>query len=156
MDGADPDVGLFAGIVEAEACDPDLAVAEHGSLVVDEEVFVLLSLDDGSDGGGDDAVVVGDEGLRRSDSEWFGAGVDLDGVVDEGGYNGGIVFGYGLLKVGDELVDLGVVSEHGVDGFVVSSVLWAMAGKTRRLARTISLASWVRIFIPLSMEDVEY
>jgi hypothetical protein len=30
------------------------------------------------------------------------------------------VFGYGLLKVGDELTNfrMGVVAEHGVDGFV--------------------------------------
>ena len=36
LDGADFDVGLFAGFVAAEAGDPDLAVTDHGSLGVDE------------------------------------------------------------------------------------------------------------------------
>ena len=31
------------------------------------------------------------------------AGVDLDGVVDEGGDGGGIVSGYGLLELGEDL-----------------------------------------------------
>ena len=36
--------GGLQAFVDAEAGDPDLAVAEHGSLVVDEEVFVFLIL----------------------------------------------------------------------------------------------------------------
>ena len=46
LDSADFDVGLFAGVVAAEAGDPYFAVADHGALVVDEEVVVLL-LEDG-------------------------------------------------------------------------------------------------------------
>ena len=120
MDGADFDVGVFAGVAGAEAGDPDFALAEHGSLIVDEEAFVFLILDDGGYVGRDDVVVVLDEGFWCVEVGGFAVKLDLDGVVDEGGYGGGIVFGYGLLEVGDELMDLGVgvVADHGVDGFV--------------------------------------
>ena len=63
LDGADFDVGLFAGFVAAEAGDPDFAVADHGSLGVDEEVFVFLFEDGVLNVVGDDAVVVLDEGF---------------------------------------------------------------------------------------------
>lgn len=111
LDGADLDVGRFAGIVHAEAGDPDFTAAEHGSLVVDEEVFVFLILYDGCDVRGDDAVVVFDEGVCVIQVGGFAVELDSNWVVDEGGYGGGIVFGYGLLKIGDELTDFGVISE---------------------------------------------
>ena len=97
LDGADFDVGLFAGFVAADAGDPDLAVADHGSLGVDEEVFVFLFEDGVLNVVGEDAVVVLDEGFFVFDGEGFFAGVDLDWVVDEGGDGGGVVFGDGLL-----------------------------------------------------------
>ncbi len=103
LDGADFDVGLFAGFVAAEAGDPDLAVADHGSLGVDEEVFVFLFEDGVSMSWVMMSVVVFDEGLLVFDGEGLFAGVDLDGVVDERGYGGGIVFGDGLLEVGEDL-----------------------------------------------------
>ncbi len=101
LDGADFDVGVFAGVVGAEAGDPDFAVAEHRSLIVDEEVFVLLILDDGGNVGGDDGVVVFDEGFGSVDVDGFAVELDSDGVVDEGGYCGWIARGYGLLEAGD-------------------------------------------------------
>ena len=109
LDGADFDVGLFAGFVAAEAGDPDLAVADHGSLGVDEEVFVFLLEDGVLNVVGDDAVVVLDEGLLVFDGEGLFAGVDLDGVVDEGGDSSSVVFGDGLLKRGEDLVDFDVI-----------------------------------------------
>ena len=60
---------------------------------------------------GDDAVVVFDEGLLVFDGEGFFAGVDLDGVVDEGGDGGGIVFGDGLLERREELLDFDVIAD---------------------------------------------
>jgi hypothetical protein len=118
LDGADFDFGVFAGVGDAVAGDPYFAVAEHGSLVCDKEVFVLLVLDDGCYIGCDDVVVVFDEGLFVFDVGRLAVEFYLDGVVDESGYGGGIVFGDGLLEVGDELMDAGVVSEDGVDGLV--------------------------------------
>ena len=111
LDGADFDVGLFAGFVAAEAGDPDLAVANHGSLGVDEEVFVFLFEDRVFDVVGDDSVVVLHEGLLVFDCEGMFAGIDLDGVVDEGGDGGGIVFRDVPLKGGEDLVNPGVVAD---------------------------------------------
>lgn len=111
LDGADFDVGLFAGFVAAEPGDPDFAVADHGSLRVDEEVFVFLFEDGGCDVLGDDAVVILDEGLLVLDGEWFFAGVDLDGVVDEGGDGGGIVLGDRLLERREELLDFDMIAD---------------------------------------------
>jgi hypothetical protein len=119
LDRADFDVGLFAGFVAAEAGDPDFAVADHGALGVDEEVVVGLFEDGVLNVVSDDAVVVIDEGLLVFDNEGPVAGVDLDGVVDEGGDGGGVVFGDGLLKCGEDLMDLGVVSDGEIDGFIV-------------------------------------
>jgi hypothetical protein len=119
LDGADFDVGLFAGFVAAEAGDPDFAVADHGTFRVDEEIVIFLFVDGGSDVRGDDAVVVLDELFFVFDGEGFFAGVDLDGVVDEGCDGGGVVFGDGLLEVGEDLVDFGVVADGEIDGFVV-------------------------------------
>jgi hypothetical protein len=118
LDGADFDVGLFAGLVAAEAGDPDFAVADHGSLRVDEKVFVFLLEDGVLNVVGDDAVVVLDEGLLVFDGEGPFAGVDLDGVVDEGGHCCSVVFGDGLLQRGEELLDLDVVSDGEIDGLV--------------------------------------
>jgi hypothetical protein len=120
LDGADFDVGMLAGVVGALACDPDLAFAEHGSLIVDEEGFVFLVLDDGGYIGRDDVVVVFDEGFRSVDVGGFAVKLDADWISDESGYGGGIVSGYGLLEIGDELADLGVgvVADHVVDCFV--------------------------------------
>src|SRR5260370_8226314 len=110
LNGADFDVGLFAGFVAAEAGDPDFAVADHGSLGVDEEVFVLLLEDGGCDVLGDDAVVVFDESFLVFDYEGLFAGVDLDRVVDEGGDGGGVVLGHGLLGLGEGLLDFDVIA----------------------------------------------
>lgn len=118
LDGDDFGVRLSAGFVAADAGDPDLSFAEHGAFVADEESVVLLVLDDAGYGGGDDVLVVFDEGLGCGDGEGFGAGVDLDGVGDERGYGGGVVTGDGLLEVGDELLDVGVVGDEGVDALV--------------------------------------
>ena len=120
LDGADFDVGLFAGFIAAEAGDPDLAVANHGSLGVDEEVFVFLFEDGVLNVLGDDAVVVLDEGLLIFDGEGFFARVDLDGVVDKVSDGGRVVFGDGLLKLGEELLDLDVISDGEINGFVES------------------------------------
>jgi len=111
LDGADFDVGLFAGFVAAEAGDPDLAVADHGSLGVDEEGFVFLFEDGVLNVVGEDAVVVFDEGLLVFDGEGLFAGVDFDGVVDEGGDGGGVVTGDGLLQRGEDLLDLDVAAD---------------------------------------------
>jgi hypothetical protein len=111
---------MFAGVIEALACDPDFAFAEHGSLIVDEEGFVFLVLDDGGYLGRDDVVIVLNEGFWSVDVGGFTVKLDVDGIADESGYGGGIVSGYGLLEIGDELANLrvGVVADHGVDGFV--------------------------------------
>ena len=111
---------MLAGVVNAFACDPDFAFAEHGSLIVDEEGFVLLFFDDGGDVGCDDIVVVFDEDFLSVDVGGFAVKLNADGIADEGGYGGGIVFGYGLLEIDDELPDLvvRVFADHGVDGFV--------------------------------------
>jgi hypothetical protein len=119
LDGADFDVGLAAGFVAAEAGDPDFAVADHGTFGVDEEGVVFLFEDGVLNVGGDDAVVVLDELLFGFDGEGFFAGVDLDGVVDEFSDSGGVVFGDGLLEIGKDLVDFGVVANGEIDGFVV-------------------------------------
>lgn len=120
LDCADFDVGMFAGVIDALACDPDFAFAEHGTLIVDEECFVFLFFDDGGDLGRDDVVVVFDEGFWSVDVGGFTVKLDVDGIADESGYGGGIVSGYGLLEIGDELANfrVGVVADHGVDGFV--------------------------------------
>jgi hypothetical protein len=120
LDGADFDVGMLAGVIDAFACDPDFAFAEHGSLIVDEEGLVFLILDDGGYVGRDDAVVVFDEGFGCVDVGGFAVKLDADRISDESGYGGGIVSGYGLLEIGNELTNLrmGVVTDHGVDGFV--------------------------------------
>lgn len=110
LDGADFDVGLFAGLIAAEAGDPDFTVANHGSLGVDEEVFVLLLEDGGRDVLCDDAIVVFDECLLVFDGEGLFAGVDLDGVVDEGGDSRNVVFRDGLLQRGEHLLDLDVAA----------------------------------------------
>ena len=111
LDGAYFDVGLFAGFVAAEAGDPDLAVADHGSLRVDEEGFVFLLEDGVLNVVGDDAVVVFDEGFLVFDDEGLFAGVDLDGVVDERGYSSSVVFGYRRLELREQLVDFDVVAD---------------------------------------------
>ena len=118
LDGADFDVGLFAGFVAAEAGDPDLTVADHGSLGVDEEVFVLLLEDGVLNVVSDDVVVVFDEGLLVFDGEGFFAGVDLDWVVDEGGDSSSVVFSDGLLQRGEDLLDSDVVADGKIDGLV--------------------------------------
>ena len=118
LDGADFDVGLPAGFVAADAGDPDLTVADHGSLGVDEEVFVLLSEDGVGDVVGDDGVVILDEGFFVLDGEGLLAGVDLDGVVNEGRDGGGVVAGDALLELGEDAVDPEVVADGEVDGFV--------------------------------------
>ena len=102
---------MFAGFVAAEAGDPDLAAADHGSLGVDEEVFVFLLEDGVLNVVGDDAIVILDEGLLIFYGEGLFAGVDLDGVVDEGGDGGGVVTGDGLLQMGQELLDLDVIAD---------------------------------------------
>jgi len=109
---------LSAGFVAAEAADPDLAVADHGSLRVDEEVFVFLFEDGGLDVLSDDVVVVLDEGFFVFDGEGFFAGVDLDGIVDEGGDGGGVVFGNWRLELGEELVNFDVIANGEIDGLV--------------------------------------
>jgi hypothetical protein len=111
-------VGVLAIFVEAEACDPYFTVAEHNSLRVDEESVIFLLEDDVGDVMGNDAVVVLDEGLRGFDGQGTFAGVDLDGIVDQGCDGGGIVLGDGLLKVSEELVNFDVASDGEVDGFV--------------------------------------
>ena len=117
LDGADFDVGVLAGVVDAVAGDPYLAFAEHGSLIVDEEVFVLLLFDDGGDVGCDDVVVVLDEGCRLVDVGGFAVELDPDGIVDESGYGGGIVFGYGCWRsVRSRWTLGGSLAEQGVDG----------------------------------------
>jgi hypothetical protein len=120
LDGADFDVGMLAGVVNAFACDPDLAFTEHSSLIVDEEGFVLLLFDDGGDVGRDDVVVVFDEGFRSVEVGGFAVKLDADGIADESGYGGGIVPGYSLLEIDNELANfrMGVVADHGVDGFI--------------------------------------
>jgi hypothetical protein len=118
LNGADFDVGSFAVLVKADAGNPDLAFADHGSLGVDEEGVVLLFEDGVVDLRGDDAVVVFDEGLAIFDGEGMFAGVDLDRVVDERGDTGWVVIGDGALQVGEDLVDLDVVADGLVDGFV--------------------------------------
>jgi hypothetical protein len=118
LDGADFDVGLLAGFVAAETGDPDFAVADHGSLRVDEELFVFLFEDGGLDVGRDDVVVVLDEGLLVFDGKGFFARVDFDGVVDERGDGSGIVFGDGGLELCEELMDFDVVADGEVDGLV--------------------------------------
>jgi hypothetical protein len=115
---ADLYVGVLAIFVEAEACDPYFTVAEHNSLRVDEESVIFLLEDDVGDVMGNDAVVVLDEGLRGFDGQGTFAGVDLDGIVDQGCDGGGIVLGDGLLKVSEELVNFDVASDGEVDGFV--------------------------------------
>jgi hypothetical protein len=135
LDGADFDVGMFAGVVDALACDPDFAFAEHGSLIVDEEAFVFLVLDDNGYIGSDDVVVVFDEGFRSVEVGGFAVKLDADGIADESGDGCGIVSGYGLLEVGDELMDLGmgVVADHGVDGFVY--IGWVGGAALRKCVR---------------------
>ena len=120
LDGADSNVGLFAGIVTAEARDPDFSIADHRSLGVDEEVLVFLLEDGVCDVVGDDAVVILDELLFVFDGEGFFARVDLDGVVNEGGDGGGIVFGDGRLELDKETSNFGVVADRKVDGLVES------------------------------------
>ena len=119
LNGADFDVGLFAGFVAAEAGDPDFAVADHSAFGVDEEGVVFLFEDGVLNVVGNDAVVVVDELFFVFDGEGFFAGVDLDGVVDESGDGGGVVFGYGLLEFGEDLLDADVVADGEIDGFVV-------------------------------------
>lgn len=109
---------MFAGFVPAEAANPDLTVADHGSFRVDEEIFVLLFEDGVLDVGCDDVVIGFYEGLFVFDGEWLSARVDLDGVMDEGGYGGCVVFCYGLLECGEDSVDSGMVADGEVDGFV--------------------------------------
>jgi hypothetical protein len=130
LDGADFDVGMFAGVIDAFACDPDFAFAEHGSLIVDEEGLVFLVLDDGGYVGRDDVVVVFDEGFGSVDVGGFAVKLDADRIADESGYGGGIVFGYGLLEIGDELANfgMGVVADHGVDGFVYLGWVGGLGG----------------------------
>ena len=50
----------------------------------------------------------------------FAVELDPDGIVDEGGYGGGIVFGYSQLKVGEDQMDFDVkvFAEQGVDGCI--------------------------------------
>ena len=111
LDGTDFYVGLFAGFVTAKASDPDLAVADHSSLGVDEEGLVFLFEDGICNVVGDDSVVVLDELFFIFDGEWFFAGIDFDGVVDENGYTGGVVLGDSLLELGEDLVDLDVIAD---------------------------------------------
>jgi hypothetical protein len=92
---------LFAGFVAAEAGDPDFAVADHGSLGIDEEAFVFLFEDGVLNVVGDDAVVVLDEGLLVFYGEGLFAGIDFDGVVDEGGDGGRVVTGDRLLQLSE-------------------------------------------------------
>ena len=66
----------------------------------------------------DDAVVVFDESLRGFNGGGVFAGVDLNGVVDEGSDGGGIVLSDGSLKVGEEMFDLDVTSDREINGFV--------------------------------------
>jgi hypothetical protein len=136
LDGTDFDVGFCAAFVETEAGDPDLAFAEHGSLRVDEEGVVLLF----QDGLGyiecDDAIVVGDESLRRFDDERAFAGVHLDGIVNQGRDACGIVAGDRLLEIGEEMLDLDVIPEQHVDGFVEVGRGGLGAAGARREERT--------------------
>ena len=118
LDGADFYVGVFAIFVEAESGDPDFAVTEHDALRVDEESFVFLLKDYVGDVVRDDAVVVFDESLWGLNSDGVLAGVDLDGVVDEGSDGGRIVLRNGCLKVDEEAFDLDVTSDGEIDGFV--------------------------------------
>ena len=109
---------MFAGFVAAEAGNPDLAAADHGSLRVDEEVFVFLFQDGVLNVVGDDAVVVLDEGLLVFDGEGLFAGVDLDRILNEGSDASGVVTGDGLLQIGEELENLDMISDGSVDGLV--------------------------------------
>jgi len=120
LDGADFYVGLFAGFVTAKAGDPDLTVADHSSLGVDEEGLVFLFEDGICNVVGDDSVVVLDELFFIFDGEWFFAGIDFDGIVNEDGDTGGVVLGNSLLELGEDLVDLDVIADGEVDGFVES------------------------------------
>jgi hypothetical protein len=118
LDGADFYVGVFTVLVEAESGDPNFAVTKHDALRVDEESFIFLLKDHVRDVVCDDAVVVLDESLWGFNGDWVFAGVDLDGVMDEGRDGAGIVLGDGSLKVGEEMFDLDVTSDGEIDGFV--------------------------------------
>jgi hypothetical protein len=118
LDGADFYVGVLAIFVEAKSGDPDFTVTEHNALRVDEERFIFLLKNHVRDVVCDDAVVVLDESLWGFNGDWVFAGVDLDGVMDEGCDGGGIVLGDGSLKVGEEMFDLDVTSDGEIDGFV--------------------------------------
>jgi hypothetical protein len=118
LDGPDFYVGIFAIFVEAESSDPNFAVTKHDALRVDEESFVFLLKNYVGDVGGDDAVVVFDKSLWGFNGDGVFAGVDLDGVVDEGSDGGSIVLRNGCLKVGEETFDLDVTSDGEIDGFV--------------------------------------
>ena len=109
---------MFAGFVAAEAGDPNLAVADHGTLGVDEEIFVFLFEDCVFYVVREDTVVVFYELFLIFDGKGLFAGIDLDGVVDEGGYCGGVMFRDGLLELGEDCMDLGVVAYGEVNGFV--------------------------------------
>ena len=121
---------MLAGVVDALAGNPDFAFAEHGSLIVDEESLVFLVLDDGGYVGRDDVVVVFDERFGSVDVGGFAVKLDADGVADESGYGGGVVSGYGLLEVRDELANLwvGVVADHSVDGFIYFGWVGGLCG----------------------------
>jgi hypothetical protein len=118
LNGADFDVGSAAGFIEAEAGDPNLAFAEHGSLRVDEQGIIFLFQDGLGDVDCDDAVVVLDEFFWGFNGEGMLAGVDLDGIVNKGGDGGRIVAGNRLLEIGEEVLDFDVISDHHVDGFI--------------------------------------
>jgi hypothetical protein len=126
LDGANFDVGVLAVLVEAEAGDPDLAVADHDSLRVDEEGVVLLLVDGVCDIGRNDAVVVLDEFFRVFDGDGVFAWVDLDGVVNERRYGSSIVLRDRSLEVGKESLNLDVISDGEIDGFI--EIGWAGLG----------------------------
>lgn len=118
LNGADLDVGLFAAFVEAKASNPHLAFAQHRSLRVDEESIVFLLQDDICDVLSHDAVVVGDEGFRALDHDGVVAGIDLDRVMNECGDASLIMAGNGLLQIGEQALDLDMVADKHVEGFV--------------------------------------
>jgi len=85
-----------------------------------------LLVDGGCDVGRDDAVVVLDEFFWVFDGDGVFARIDLDGIVDERRDGSSIVLRDRSLEVGKESLNLDVISNGEVDGFI--EVGWAGLG----------------------------